>query len=284
MSRPILRMIERCLLVAGFACLMVYGAARLDARASQSRATRDLAAATQLVAENRASSRVRSAVAALPDLPACPSDVERADVRLAGSAWPAGVPDVPAPNMTSWDPGRRECHARAVSKVDPASALAHMDIPSIKLSVMVLPGVDALCLNGGVGHIPGTPPPGEPGNVGIAGHRDGFFRGLENIAAGEIIRLTTPQGAFEYRVQWTRIVEPRDVSVLQRTGDDALTLVTCYPFRILGSAPRRFIVRASCAGILPDRPSGMEVQAAGSASRIDPPAAPDVQPAGPALD
>ena len=284
MNHPVLRLLERCLLVAGLACLMVYGAARVNARATQDRATRDLAAQAQVVAETREASGAL-AIPAPAAGPTCPSDVQRSVARIEGSAWRDGILSVPAPNMTTWDPGRRECHERAIAKVDPDSALARLDIPSIKLSVIVLPGVDALCLNGGVGHIPGTPPPGEPGNVGIAGHRDGFFRGLEKIAAGDVIRLTTPRGSFEYRVQWTRIVEPRDVEVLADAGDDAMTLVTCYPFRILGSAPKRFIVRAGCAGTRPDGPRGPETQATPvGESRVGHPAAPVVQPVGPALD
>ena len=155
---------------------------------------------------------------------------------------------VPTPDMSDWAQGRRECHARSLAEIDRDAVLGRLDIPSIRVSVIVLPGVDAVCLNGGVGHIPGTPRPGEPGNIGIAGHRDGFFRGLEHIAKGAVLRLTTPRGAFEYQVQWTKIVEPKDVEVLAGSGADEITLVTCYPFRVLGSAPKRFIVRALCTG------------------------------------
>ena len=106
-------------------------------------------------------------------------------------------------------------------------------------------GSDARTLQLAVGHIPGTALPGEAGNVGLAGHRDTFFRRLQNIRPDDEIRLTTPDGFFTYRVRRTVIVQPRDVWVLDPTDEPTLTLVTCYPFSYVGSAPQRFIVRAS---------------------------------------
>jgi sortase A len=95
-----------------------------------------------------------------------------------------------------------------------------------------------------VGHIPGTALPGERGNVGISGHRDTFFRPLRNIQRNDIIILTTLVSEYRYRVVSTRIVSPNDVAVLDQNGSETLTLVTCYPFYFVGSAPNRFIVRA----------------------------------------
>ncbi|MGA2714335.1 MAG: class D sortase [Bryobacteraceae bacterium] len=99
-----------------------------------------------------------------------------------------------------------------------------------------------------VGHISGTPMPGKPENVGISGHRDTFFRPLRNIRQNDIITLTTLLGEYRYRVVSTRIVDPYDVAVLNQSGDEILTLVTCYPFYFVGSAPNRFIVRAERVG------------------------------------
>ena len=121
-------------------------------------------------------------------------------------------------------------------------------IPKIRLEVPVLPGTDDRTLDRGAGHIDDTPPPGAAGNSGIAGHRDGFFRGLEDIAAGDAIELDTLQGKQVYRIERTWVVEPEDVSVLDPTPTPALTLVTCYPFYFVGSAPQRFIVRAVRVG------------------------------------
>ena len=112
----------------------------------------------------------------------------------------------------------------------------------------MLPGTDDGTLDRAVGHIEGTANPGAEGNAGIAGHRDGFFRGLKDIIPGDVIELDTLQGSDSYRVERVWIVDPEDVSVLDPTSTRALTLVTCYPFYFVGSAPRRFIVRAVLAG------------------------------------
>jgi sortase A len=110
--------------------------------------------------------------------------------------------------------------------------------------VAVLGGTDDWTLNRAVGHIEGTAGPGAAGNSGIAGHRDGFFRGLKDVAVGDAIELETLGAVHHYRVTRTWIVEPDDVSVLDPTASPAVTLVTCYPFYFVGSAPQRFIVRA----------------------------------------
>ena len=108
----------------------------------------------------------------------------------------------------------------------------------------MLPGTDDRTLDRGVGHIEGTALPGTDGNLAIAGHRDGFFRGLKDIATGDLIEIVTVRETSTYRVERTWVVDPTDVSVLEPTPGPALTLVTCYPFYFIGSAPRRFIVRA----------------------------------------
>ena len=122
--------------------------------------------------------------------------------------------------------------------------IGRIEIPRLGLSVMVVEGVDRLILRRSVGHIPGTALPGQPGNVGISGHRDTFFRPLRNIRRDDIITLTTLLGEYRYRVVSTKIVSPSDVDVLDASGNEILTLVTCYPFYFVGAAPDRFIVRA----------------------------------------
>jgi sortase A len=123
--------------------------------------------------------------------------------------------------------------------------LALLRIPRLGLEVPVLEGTDQTTLNAGVGRIPGTALPGEAGNIGIAGHRDGFFAGLKNIIKGDEIELLVKQQTDTYVVDMIEITSPDDVSVLQRGTQPELTLVTCYPFSFIGPAPRRFIVRAS---------------------------------------
>ena len=124
------------------------------------------------------------------------------------------------------------------------SPLGRIEISSVGLAAMIMEGVDGKTLRHAVGHIPGTPLPGQPGNVALAGHRDTFFRGLRNIHKDDEITLTTLHGSCRYRVGSTRVVEPQDTEVLDNSIDDILTLVTCYPFYFVGPAPKRFIVRA----------------------------------------
>ena len=131
------------------------------------------------------------------------------------------------------------------------SVIGRLEIPRLQLSVMVREGADEGTLSRAVGHIPGTALPGKLGNVGLAGHRDTFFRALRNIRADDTIELQTTHGAYHYIVKSTKIVTPRDVSVLEASGGDTLTLVTCYPFYYVGSAPKRFIVRAAQVAAIP---------------------------------
>jgi sortase A len=125
------------------------------------------------------------------------------------------------------------------------SVIGRLEIPRLNLAVMVREGADEGTLSRAVGHIPGTALPGNVGNVGLAGHRDTFFRALRNIRDDDTIELQTTAGTYRYIVKSTRIVTPRDVSVLEASGGATLTLVTCYPFYYVGSAPQRFIVRAA---------------------------------------
>lgn len=127
----------------------------------------------------------------------------------------------------------------------PGSPIGRIEIPRLGVSSIVRAGSDARTLQLAVGHIPGTAMPGEPGNMGLAGHRDTFFRRLRDIKPDDVIRVVTPDGTFRYRVERTNVVEPTDVWVLDPTPGTTLTLVTCYPFSYLGSAPQRFIVRAA---------------------------------------
>jgi sortase A len=122
--------------------------------------------------------------------------------------------------------------------------IGRLEIPRLGLSAMVVEGTSGRTLRRAVGHIPGTALPGQPGNVGISGHRDTFFRPLRHIQRNDIITVTTLFGEFRYRVVSTRIVSPSNVAVLDPGGSEMLTLVTCYPFYFVGSAPNRFIVRA----------------------------------------
>ena len=122
--------------------------------------------------------------------------------------------------------------------------IGRVEIPRLHISVALAEGAGAATLRKAAGHIEGTAFPGDPGNVGIAGHRDTFFRPLRRIRPNDLIVIDTLRGRYRYRVLSTMVVKPRDVGVLAPTPRQELTMVTCYPFYYIGSAPYRFIVRA----------------------------------------
>src|SRR5712671_1837727 len=126
--------------------------------------------------------------------------------------------------------------------------IGELEIPRLQLSVMVFEGDDAGVLGHGAGHIPGTALPPGSGNIGIAAHRDTYFRPLRTIHANDVIALKTPAGTSQYTVTETEIVRPSAIGVLSRAPGRDLTLVTCYPFYFVGSAPERFIVHARKIG------------------------------------
>jgi sortase A len=164
-------------------------------------------------------------------------DLDRFDA-LRRAALHAGAPD-----QSLWSPKRVSAWREALTKPAPAP-VAVLRIPKIRLEVPVLPNTDDSTLDRGVGYIEGTARPGQEGNLGIAGHRDGFFRGLKDVTPGDVVEVDTIERKDTYRIERTWVVDPEDVSVLDPTPARSLTLVTCYPFYFIGSAPRRFIVRA----------------------------------------
>lgn len=128
--------------------------------------------------------------------------------------------------------------------IDPGTPLAKLSVPRLELSVVVAEGVSSDVLRRAVGRIEGSALPGEPGNIAIAGHRDTLLRPLEGVVEGDEIVLESAAGRHVYRVEAISIVDPSRTDVLEDAGYPALTLITCYPFRYVGPAPERFIVRA----------------------------------------
>lgn len=122
--------------------------------------------------------------------------------------------------------------------------VGEIEIPRLQLRAVILQGDSSQVLRRGVGHLPDTAMPGELGNIGLAGHRDSFFRPLRQIRPGDMITVRTLKGDFHYRVESTRIVSPSDIEVLAPTDKRELTLVTCFPFKYLGAAPHRFVVQS----------------------------------------
>ena len=156
----------------------------------------------------------------------------------------AAQPQVPASETDALSSFQEEASPEPAPKLEEGELIGRIEIPNAGVSAMVLEGVGHKTLRRGVGHIPGTPLPRWEGNVGLAAHRDSFFRGLKDIRKNDIITLTTLHGRFQYRVDSTEIVLPKDTHVLEDTDKPMLTLVTCYPFYYVGSAPKRFIVKA----------------------------------------
>jgi sortase A len=158
-------------------------------------------------------------------------------------AWDGFIPDS-ATDFTLWNPKRVRAYKDSLSaKTD--LPLAILSIPKIKLVVPVFNDTDDLTLNRGVGRILGTAQIGQLGNLGIAGHRDGFFRGLKDIGRDDIVELIRPGRTDQYVITQVQIVNPEDVSVLASTPAPTLTLVTCFPFYYVGNAPQRYVVTAS---------------------------------------
>ena len=201
--------IESILLIAGLGLLATFGVFRIESVISSKTALRDFAEAKLIDAPGDEPKESRR-------------DTVTASAQNAHAKFPA---------------------TRVAS--DPRTPLAVLQIPRIHLVAPLLDGTDAWTLRRALGRIAGTAWPGEDGNVGIAGHRDSFFRRLKDVAVGDAIELRTPTGTKNYTVNRIRIVVPSDVSVLKPQPRPSLTLVTCYRFRFVGSAPLRYIVTAS---------------------------------------
>jgi len=147
------------------------------------------------------------------------------------------------PDLRLWSPERVHAWKDTLTRDSPPP-LAILRIARLGIEVPVLEGTDDWTLNRAVGLIEETAKPGGNGNAGIAGHRDGYFRALKDIRSGDLIEMDLPASIERYRVERVWVVQPEDISVLDPTPTPAITLVTCYPFYFVGSAPQRFIVRA----------------------------------------
>jgi sortase A len=166
---------------------------------------------------------------------------------------PPGV----APDFSLWSDQRVKAYQTSLlGHFSPAIAI--LRIPKIHVEVPVMEGTDDLILNRGVGHVVGTANPGENGNVAIAGHRDGFFRGLKDISLGDTMGIATTERTETYVIDRITIVDRTDVSVLGPRPQASMTLITCYPFYFIGSAPKRYIVQASIVDSAPaNRPESV---------------------------
>jgi sortase A len=208
-----LRWLERAFLIAGAILLCVFASMRLY----------------NVVAS-------RSAIAGFQR-----SSAASASTADAGNS---AVPGGDAVHTELWSDKRIAAYQASLSHAF-GTPLAVLEIPKLRLEVPVFDGTDDVTLDRGVGRIVGTAHPGHSGNIGIAGHRDGFFRGLKDIATGDEIKLVLPDAVSTYVVDQITVTSPQDVSVLKPRPAPSITLVTCFPFYFVGSAPERYIVSAS---------------------------------------
>ena len=218
-GRPTVRWIERGLWLVGLAAIAFYLLAFADSRLYQVRESRRLERAIAEAAEAQG--------------PGSASRARGATLAALGATEAAATAS-----------GQEGADERDL-------LIGRIEIPRVGISAIVADGIDNTTLRRAVGRIPGTARPGEPGNVGLAGHRDTYFAGLRDIREGDLITLETPEGSFRYEVDSTVIVEPGDTHVLDPTVEPMLTLVTCYPFQHVGAAPERFIVHARELGAGP---------------------------------
>lgn len=202
-----LTVIRYCFLALAVACLGIYGYAYVERALYQAHESREF---------DRMPERGATAFAAPED--------------IIGPVLPAGRP------------ARRS--ASTPSSRGPTALIGRLSVPRLNLSAMVREGIDRDTLQVAIGHIPATALPGQAGNIGLAGHRDTFFRGLKDVRTEDEIRFSTLNGDFSYVVESVIVVEPDNVGVLAPSSGNVLTLVTCYPFSFIGTAPKRFVVRA----------------------------------------
>ena len=151
---------------------------------------------------------------------------------------------LPAPDTNLWAPGRIADY-EASMQMDTSPVLGLLEVPSVGLKVPIYPSDSELNMDRGAGIIDGMSYPHELGNIGIAGHRDGYFRALKDVQVGDKLLLQTLSGPKQFTVDTRQIIEIDNLSVLQDTQNQTVTLVTCYPFYFVGHAPQRFIVTAS---------------------------------------
>jgi len=154
------------------------------------------------------------------------------------------IPAIAVPDTSLWAPGRITDYNTSLDAELPP-VMGVLAIPSVGLEVAIYPSDSQLLMDRGSGVIDGMSYPHEPGNIGIAGHRDGYFRVLEDVRPGQRLLLETLEGTKNFVINATHIVEANDVSLLQDTQEQTVTLVTCYPFYFVGHAPQRYIVTAS---------------------------------------
>ncbi|MFA6957269.1 MAG: class D sortase [Thermoanaerobaculia bacterium] len=173
------------------------------------------------------------------------SSVALAQIASASQASPRTIPiEDRTVDVSLWS-DKRVADFKEALGIPTAPPIAAIRVPRVGIEAPIFPGTDEVTLNRGVGWIKGTATPGSEGNSCLAAHRDGFFRALKDVARGDVVELELDGSVQTYAIESIEIVDPKNVASLAQGKEQALTLVTCYPFYFIGSAPQRFIVRAT---------------------------------------
>lgn len=173
-------------------------------------------------------------------------------LRSRQQAFAMSLPGSPGAAHSQGDASGASQNSTSRPARQPGDVIGKLEIPIIGLSVPMTAGIESSSLLRGVGHIEGTAYPGGLGTLGLAGHRDTYFRPLRRIQTGMDIRVTDASGTYHYEVDSTEVVSPEQVDVLAIRSRPELTLVTCFPFDYIGAAPKRFIVHAHLLSASPD--------------------------------
>lgn len=233
MKAPLLTIGSAVSFVTGLALLGIYASSRVIAANEHEAGLEAFAAAREAIVLAQAPAEALPAAEAIESIDAATDSLGRS---LPGAA-------LVTPDMSDWSENRIKAY-EALGAAEGVVPEGIMRIPTVDLELPVFAGTEEKNLTRGAGRIEGTPPLGAPGNTGVAAHRDGYFRALKDVKLGDEILVDTLAGTHEYEIVDFFIVDPADVYVLDPTDDDAITLVTCYPFYFVGHAPQRYIVRA----------------------------------------
>ena len=169
---------------------------------------------------------------------------------------------LPSPDQSDWSNKRLSRYAQ-IDWRNLGEPLAVIRVPELAVAAPIYSDANVEALEAGAAWVTLTAAPGEAGNIAVAGHRDSFFRPLEDIPIGTHISLTTADQEQLFAVTSIEIVDPLDTSPLAPTETTTLTLITCHPFRYVGFAPNRYIIRAELLDV-----SETPVDLAESAMRI----------------